>query len=396
MSELFANCNEIYTNSATNNACRAAILGCGFEGVRTHHELANYAQAPSPASYSRSIITGQARWLAQNGLKMLMILAYGPPNNAAWRALGGDWASYQEPSMNWRAVRPPAGTNSAVWIAEANAYVDMIETARGEFESEDLDPAEYLQVAYMNEPRNVISGGGIVPDQAINDGSIDDAFHERAELQLPLIKASNADVFLWSPTVWRTTGGESAQLEPYVDHWAGNSAAKTSYASTFDGWCFNSYIDLRERYAIGLSDSISEHRRLILDICAKFRSRSELGMNTKPISCHEFGLAPNEGSVGEYGRRDNDYYLGKLRRAGCEAIRNLDCLSQACFYRVLDDSESESSLTSRYGFIASDGSARSSLIELARMGGNDYAIPPPGYTNAGGPWTVVPGESQPS
>lgn len=458
---LYVNTNEIYDAGRPDNlAVMTAIEGIGFDGVRCSYDLENYAPRPQSGYFSRATVTAQATWLAERGLKLIWILGYGPPNNSYWQQLGGDWRHYNVTSEQWRAVRPPAGPDNIVWLAEAAAYQDMLDTIRAVYTLNDLDPDEYVIASYMNEPRNVTAattatlvtgagssttamnvvsatgfsagqriavllpggaeyrtissmdavstpnvirvpalsaapGDGVgvgVTDSYANDGTIDTAFHSRAAVIVPILRAAFPNMQLASPTVW----GVPATLQAYVDHWASNAAGSTAYAADFDLWSMNVYPQLQTKTAFKLSDVSSFMDELVNSAVAYIRAKAVLGMDTKPIGLHEFGLTPDEAGVGYFGRPDDDYVVGTYRRACCEAVVNNSAIAHGALYCLLNSAAMDASLTLRHGCIKITGDARSSLVPLMRMSGNDPgATVPVGYNNAGSTWAVQSGESQP-
>ncbi|MEQ1824244.1 MAG: hypothetical protein ABL949_17190 [Fimbriimonadaceae bacterium] len=379
MADFGVNAENFATMSVAGTAESTALLATRPRWVRLNGQATLYMTSPS--SYSQALLQSQCAWAAENNVKVLLILDYGPPK-ASWQTLEVDTGYRDETDVShgaWRACRPPEGW----WEAELEGYLDMIATASAEFSN----PASSLHCSYMNEPRFVVKNPA--GDTYLNNGSIDTLFHERGAVQVPVIKAEFPEIFLWSPTVW------GSDVFEYIDHWAANASGDTSYASGFDGWCFNYYPSIQSRPDWG-EGSLTRHMNVGLDaIVSAFRS-SAFPWNDTPLACHEIGVTPDLAGLTGLGLpdiRNVRQWRGKLTRVIIENLMGNTELGQFFLYKYLDDVASfdeEKSASSEYGFFDTDGMVYSSYSEVALLGGSFPTEPPSGFTNFEGPWADDP------
>lgn len=227
--------NQVYTHIA-DEAKRLQ-----FDGVRMHFSFTTYAPtAPTSGAdgweftASDTYLTQQVQAYASRGLKLNLILYFGPSNtNTSWKDLNG--------GATWASVRRPPST---LWHPMYVVYQDVIDRVRTIYAGAGLDPDLYVQFSWWNEPGKGGNGGphktdNTSPNDASNYdephlsaayGTWDQEFHDMSTYIVPRLAVGGS--FLWGPAL------ECAGVDFEIEMDTFYNAAWMQY---LDGYAVNVY-----------------------------------------------------------------------------------------------------------------------------------------------------------
>ncbi len=222
----------------------------GFAGVRVGFPLDTYAPDPSsdyaadPRPREKRYLREAVREVAQSGLKLLALLAYGPRSDSAkWLSLNGG-VPWTFPAV------PPAGTGNSLWLAMGDEYETMIADIKRYWQYDGRDLAD-LTFQWWNEPGLGGGPGGCLFSTwsaqstgfktANPAGTWPSEFHDRNDLILPGVKAACLPCRLVGPCPNGSPGTDPITSVEIFEQELASMATSRDYWSEFDAVSTNAY-----------------------------------------------------------------------------------------------------------------------------------------------------------